>query len=106
LPITLMVSIAILGMYFRASSWAMGFILYAKSDSKLFIKTAIFFNIAFLTSNITGFYLFGLTGLGLSFLTNYILHFFGLKYITKKKYRFIFLDGFTKLFFIGFLFCI
>lgn len=106
LGITLMVSIAILGMYFRASSWAMGFILYAKSDSKLFIKTAIFFNTAFLLSNISGYYFFGLTGLGISFLCNYIIHFFGLKIITKKKYHFSFLEGFQKLFIIGFILCI
>lgn len=106
LPITTMISIAILGMYFRAASWAMGFILYAKSDSKLFLKTAVFFNMAFLASNILGYYLYGLTGLGLSFFINYIVHFIGLKIITAKRYKFSFLKGFKKLFITGFVFCI
>jgi len=106
LPITTMISIAILGMYFRASSWAMGFILYAKSDSKLFLKTAIFFNITFLISNIAGYYLYGLTGLGISFFVNYIIHFLGLKFITARRYKFSFTDGFAKLFITGFSFCI
>lgn len=105
LPVTLMVAIAILGMYFRASSWAMGFILFAKSDSNLFIKTAFFFNSIFLASNILGYYFYGLTGLGISFLFNYIIHFFVLKYITNKRYEFFFLKGFNKLFLVGFIIC-
>ena len=89
-----MVCFGILAMLFRAVSWSMGYILIAKGDSKMFLKTAIGFNAVSLFLNVLGFHFYGLEGLGFSFLVYYSIHFFGLKIITKKRYGFYFESDF------------
>lgn len=93
-----MVSIGIIGMLFRAVSWSMGFILIAKGDSKMFVKTAIGFNVLFLMLNILGYYFYSLEGLGISFSLYFLIHFIGLKMITKKRYSFYFENQFYKIY--------
>lgn len=88
----------ILGMLFRAVSWTMGYILIAKGDSKMFIKTSVFFNLLFLAMNIFAFSNWGLEGLGVSFCVYYMIHFFVLKALTFKIYNFYFDSEFYKLF--------
>lgn len=97
-PIINMVSWGILGMVFKAVSFAMGYILIAKGDSKIFIKTAIGFNVLLLIGNILGYYYGGLEGLGISFLIYYIIHFVGVRIITKHFYNFYFEKGFYLIF--------
>ncbi|MFN3754756.1 oligosaccharide flippase family protein [Flavobacterium sp.] len=106
LPIVPLVCWGILGMIVKAVSWSMGYVLIAKGDSRIFIKTSIFFNSLFLIINILGFYFYGLEGLGITFLVNYIIHFFGLKLITAKRYDFEFDKEFYKLFFFCILICL
>ena len=101
-----MVCFGILGMLFRAVSWAMGFILIAKGDSKMFIKTAIGFNILSLIMNVSGYYFYGLEGLGFSFCLYFLFHFIGLKIITKNRYNFYFDKEFYQIYFICFLICV
>jgi len=98
LPIESMLNWAILGTLFKAVSWSMGFILFAKSDSKLFIKTAFGFNTAFLVINMIGFSLWGLNGLGAAFLINFMIHFIALLIITKYRYQFYFDQTFYRIF--------
>lgn len=78
---------AILGMLFKTLSWSMGYVILAKGDSKLFIKTSLFFNSLMLVLNILGYYFYGLEGIGISFLIYYICHFIGIKIITSKFYK-------------------
>lgn len=101
-----MVCFGILGMLFRAVSWSMGYILIAKGDSKMFIRTAVFFNVLSLIMNVFGYYFYGLQGLGISFLIYYSLHFLLLKIITKKRYGFYFDKDFYGIYSICFLICI
>lgn len=101
-----MVCFGIVGMLFRAVSWSMGYVLIAKGDSKIFIRTAIGFNSISLVLNILGYYYYGLEGLGLSFLLYYLIHFVGLKIITKKRYSFYFDSDFYKLYLICILMCV
>tara|TARA_R110000851_G_scaffold308371_1_gene467253 strand:+ start:133 stop:573 length:441 start_codon:yes stop_codon:yes gene_type:complete len=93
-------------MLFRAVSWSMGFILIAKGDSKMFILTAVVFNILSLGMNVLGYYFYGLEGLGISFLIYYIIHFIALKVITKKRYNFYFESDFYILYLICIAMCI
>ena len=81
-----MVCFGIVGMLFRAVSWSMGFILIAKGDSKMFLRTAIGFNVISLFLNVLCYQYYGLEGLGFGFLVFYVIHFLGLKIITKKRY--------------------
>jgi O-antigen/teichoic acid export membrane protein len=101
-----MVCFGIIGMLFRAVSWAMGFILIAKGDSKMFIKTAIGFNILSLIMNVVGYYFYGLEGLGFSFCVYFFFHFIGLKIITKNRYDFYFNPDFYKIYFVCFVLCV
>lgn len=106
ISIMAMVCLGILGMLFKAVSWSMGYILIAKGDSKIFIKTAIGFSIFSLIINILGYYFYGLEGLGLSFLVYYLIHFFVIKLITKMRYGFYFDDDFYQTFLICIAMCI
>lgn len=100
-----MVNFAIIGMAFRAVSWSMGFTLLAKGESKLLIKTGIGFNVIFFINNLIGYKLFGLTGVGLSFIVNYFIHCIGLFIITRKRYSFYFSNTFIKTFVISLMIC-
>lgn len=100
-----MVCFGILGMLFRAVSWSMGFILIAKGDSAIFIKTAIGFSILSLFLNVLGYYFYKLEGLGISFLIYYLIHFFIMKMISKKRYGFYFDKKFYQIYLICIAMC-
>jgi O-antigen/teichoic acid export membrane protein len=105
LPVTEMIVWASLGMYFKASSWAIAYIILAKSDSKLFFWNELSFNIYGFLLNILGYYFFGLEGLGISFFLIYFLYFCQIFLVCRKRYNFVFNSKFlvivTQQFFIG-----
>ena len=96
---------AILGTLFKGVSMCMGYIFVAKGDSRIFIKTAVLFNGLLLTFNILGYYYGGLVGLGISFLSYYVLHFFLMNLITKAVYKFYFPVSFYGLFSVCLILC-
>ena len=100
-----MVCYGILAMLFKAVSWSMGFILIAKGDSVIFIKTAIGFSCLSLFLNIFGYYFYGLEGLGISFLVYYLIHFFVVKIIALKRYGFYFDNKFYQIYLICIVMC-
>ena len=100
-----MVCFGILGMLFRAVSWSIGFILIAKGDSKMFLRTAIVFNVISLLLNVLCYDLFGLEGLGFSFLIYYVIHFLGLILIVQKRYGFYFEKDFYLIYLICIIMC-
>lgn len=106
LPIISMIVWGILGMLFKTVSWGIGYILIAKGDSKLFITNSIIFNIASLILNIIGYHFWGLEGLGISFLIYYIIHFFAMQLIAKRKYGFYIEDEFNTSFLICVMICL
>jgi O-antigen/teichoic acid export membrane protein len=101
-----MVCFGILGMLFRAVSWSMGYIIIAKGDSNIFIKTALGFSVLSLILNVFGYYFYGLEGLGFSFFVYYLIHFFVVKLITKKRYGFYFDTDFYQTYLICIVMCI
>lgn len=105
LPIIGLVSWGILGMLFKAVSFSMGYILIAKGDSKMFIRTAIVFNALLLTANVIGYTYGGLKGLGISFFVYYILHYIGLHLLTRSIYQFRFNKEFYPVFLISMTLC-
>ena len=90
LSINGMIHWAILGIFFKALSWSMGVIIMAKGDSKYFLWNELFANAYLLLLNIGGYYLYGLNGLGISFLVGYFFHFLQIYFFTKIKYNFKF----------------
>jgi O-antigen/teichoic acid export membrane protein len=85
-----MIHYAALGIYFKAVTWAMGFILLAKGDSKVFFWSELFTNSYFLLFNIVGYHFLKFDGLGLSFLISNGIAFVQIYLIVKIKYRFFF----------------
>jgi len=106
LPIVAMVSWGILGMVFKAVSWSMGYMIIAKGDSKVFMKTVVGFNAILLLFNVLGYNYGGLEGLGISFFMYYILHYISLRIITYYRYDFYFEKDFYKIFTFTVLICL
>ncbi len=105
LLITVFVSWGMFGTLFKAVSWSMGYVILAKGDSKLFIKTAILFNSIFITLLILGYYFHGLLGIGIGFFSYYIIHLIIIRLITFYKYDLYFSTSFNWLFLICLLMC-
>ncbi|MFD1163873.1 oligosaccharide flippase family protein [Hwangdonia seohaensis] len=84
--IVLMISIGVLGMLFKAISWSLGYIIIAKGDSRVFIKTSLGFSSLYLIMLLSGYYLFQLNGVGIAFSLYYLFHFIGIKIIVENKY--------------------
>ena len=101
-PINDMILWAALGMFFKAASWSIGFVFLAKGASKVFFWSELISNIYTLLFNIIGYYYFGLTGLGLSFLLGYFILLIQVFFIAKIKYEFGFDKEFQKIFILQF----
>jgi O-antigen/teichoic acid export membrane protein len=97
-PVLPLVRWGILGMVLKAVSWSMGYIILAKGDSAVFIRTAIGFNLLLLAANMVGYRLGGLEGMGISFLVYYGCHLLGLGLITAWRYGFRLNMAFVKVF--------
>lgn len=97
-----MITWAALGMFFKAVSWCIAFILLAKSAGKLFFWNELLANINMLLLNIIGYYFWGLTGLGISYLTGFLFYMLLVYFISMKKFKFSFNPVFIKIFIIQF----
>ncbi|GHU79993.1 O-antigen translocase [Bacteroidia bacterium] len=106
LPIIDFVRWFILGMLFRTVSWALGFIVLAKGDKGLFFFSETASILLSLVLNVGGYILFGLEGMGIAFVTLYLVYFTMMVIIAWKKYGFVFSKEFSKLFLVQFLICI
>jgi len=88
LSINYMILFAASGMLFKALSWAIAFVFLAKSAGKLFFWNELITNIYMLVLNLVGYYWYGLTGLGVSFLLTYILYAFQVLIVSKSVFKF------------------
>lgn len=102
IEINTMIYWAALGMFFKAASWSVAFILLAKGASKLFFWNELFANIYILALNIIGYHFWGLTGLGLSFAVAYLIYTIQVFIISKIKFEFTFEPTFIIIFTIQF----
>lgn len=93
-----MILYAAIGMLFKAASWSIGFIFLAKGASKLFFWNELISNIYLLLLNLLGYKLYGLTGIGISFMIGYILHLIQMFLVANKSYEFNFGSSFNKIF--------
>lgn len=89
-----------LGMFLKASSWAVAFLILAKGDSKVFFWNELVTNIYILIFNFIGYYFWGLTGLGISFFVSYLAYLIQVVLLAKVKYGFSFNKEFLTIFFI------
>ena len=100
LPASNYILFAVSGMIFKAASWTISYSFLAKAESKLFIINETISNVYCIINNVLGYYWGGLTGLGISFIINYLIYLIQVSIISKKRYEISFLKGFYQLFFI------
>lgn len=98
LKISPMLQWAAVGMFFKTASWAMGYLLLAKGASRTFFFTELVSNIYFLLLNFLFYRLFGINGLGISFLLGYSLHFFQNYIILNRNFEFKINGSFVTIF--------
>ncbi len=101
--INVMLYWACLGMFFKAASWSIAFIFLAKGSSRLFFWNELAGNIYMLSLNILGYYLWGLTGLGISFAVSYLIYFVQVYFVSNKHYSFTLKKEFVNLFLVQFI---
>ncbi len=81
-----LITYGVLGTLFKAVSFSLGYVIIAKGDSKVFMKTSIVFNLLMLLICLCFYNQKGLTGLGLGLLIYHIFHFIALKILTYYLY--------------------
>lgn len=96
--VDVMIHWAAFGMFFKAASWSIAFILLAKSASKLFFINELIANSYTLGLNILGYYYWGLSGLGISFMLGYVLYLIQIFIVSKIKYDFTFNRSLIRIF--------
>jgi O-antigen/teichoic acid export membrane protein len=97
---------AALGLYFKAVSVSIGFILLAKGVSKLFFWNELLSNFNILVLNLLGYHFMGLTGLGISFSIGYLFYLVQIFTLSKRKFEFSFSSSLISIFGIQFLLAI
>jgi O-antigen/teichoic acid export membrane protein len=105
LPVIVFVNWTIFGILFKAASWSLGYILVAKGDSRTFLVTEVIGGGFLLSSNLLGFIIGGLEGLGVSFAINYLFYLIMIYFVAKKKYAFFYQKDFLKIFLLVVLLC-
>lgn len=80
-----------LGAFFKAASYPLGYISFAKGDKRVFFwMEGVFANLLQLSLNVIFYYYFGLRGLGYSFVIIYLIYFFIVSVVVYQKYQFKF----------------
>jgi PST family polysaccharide transporter len=97
---------AMLGVGFKSASFTLGYVILAKNDSKLFLRTSLSFNIIFLLLSILGYKSYGLDGIGIAYLMYFLIHFIGLKIIVRYKYNIRLSKSYVKILILAFILCL
>lgn len=93
------ICILALGMIFKAASYSVGYISFAKGDKKLFFwLEGIYGNASTLGFNVLGYYCWGLTGMAISFAVSFALYFVLIVVITRIRYQFKLSRSFLRIF--------
>ena len=106
LPVVSFIQWVIFGLLFSVGSWSLGFIFMAKGDSKLYFKKELFSSIVIVVSNILGYYLGGLEGLGISYTVGNTIIFFFVSWLCFYKYKIVLGFEFRKILIIELVLCL
>lgn len=93
------ISWACIGMNLRLASWVISFSFVAKAESKLFMLNealACSYSVVF---SVIGYYLGGLTGVGIAFTLEYLVYLIQVYLIARKRYQFRFSNNFIQTYF-------
>lgn len=92
-----------IGMFFKTVSWSISYLLLAKASSKIFIINELAAHIYIMIFNLIGYYLMGLTGLGISFAFAYFIYMLQVYIFSKRYYGFSFDSSFLLIFIVQFI---
>lgn len=87
LPVIPFLSWAILGMIFKVVSTSMGYILIVKGAHRLFLGSELLSWSTIMITNIIGYNLWGIEGIGIAFLFSYVSYFLIMAVICKKTFN-------------------
>jgi O-antigen/teichoic acid export membrane protein len=96
----------IIAMFFKAVSWSMGYVIIARADAKVFVKTSVIFSFIYILFCLSGYKLYGLEGIGIGLLCYYVLHLIAIYCITYYRYKIRLSSGLYKIFFVGTVICL
>ncbi len=83
------IRILCLGMLFKAASYALGYVSFAKGDKYVYVfLEGVYGNLMNLALSVGMYYLWGLTGLAYSFVLNYLLYLFIVGLVDRKRYHY------------------
>lgn len=77
------------GIIFEAPSWCMGYVFLAKGDNKEFLIYETITKVQKILTDIVSYLLWGLTGLGISFIISYVYYTLQCLYLCKKRYNLV-----------------
>jgi PST family polysaccharide transporter len=104
LPANDFITFAVTGTMFKAASWVISFCFLAKAESKLFIVNETIANIYILTLNLLGYFIGGLTGLGISFAIGNLFYLIHVFIIAHNRYLFRFSSSFLTVYIVQLIF--
>ena len=87
MPMLMFTNLTILGIHFKTLSWAMGYIYLAKGHGRLFLTLEIISGSVILGLNLFCYHVYGLNGLGISFIISYAFAILIQFFVLKWKYR-------------------
>lgn len=82
--------IAMIGIPFKAASWAISYQFIAKQDMNSFIICEIVGNVISLLSSIIAYHFYGINGLGAAFVVTYVLFTILVYYVSNRNYQYSF----------------
>ena len=88
LPANNFIMFAVIGVFFKAISWVVSYCFLAKAESRLFVINETVTNIYTLGLYFLGYYLGGLSGLGISFAIGYFIYMVQVIWISRVRYDF------------------
>lgn len=88
LPANNFIMFAVIGVFFKAISWVVSYCFLAKAESRLFVINETVTNIYTLGLYFLGYYLGGLSGLGISFAIGYFIYMVQVIWISRVRYNF------------------
>ena len=101
LPVLLIFQAALLAIIVKASAWPLAFIILAKGDRKQYFKQELVSDFLNVSLTILFYNYFGLVGIGIAMLLNYVLYGIYVYFIVNKKYNFYFRSDAFKIFIVS-----
>lgn len=85
---TFMIAFGVFGIFFKAPGWCLGFTFLAKGEPKTFFINELCAEIYFLLLNILFYHIWGLNGLGASFVIFYLMYFLQVTIVAHVRYNY------------------